>query len=440
MKRTRVACLVPGRAAGAAETDPRRSAGDRILLVGQDRLGEVAAPPAGLVLVDAVPFSHPVIRWLGRGTPVALTDAAAAAQWTAGEPVVLDAVGRELRAASPDERPAPWTAPPPPEAGRPVRTGDGVAVHLCASIAGASDAARARASGAASIGLVRSEYLVPGDGGAPNEGFYRQAFGAMLRLAAPLALTIRLLDLAGDKWPGWLPRRGAGEALDELHGSQLYAYEPVARVVDAQLAALKGVAETKPLRLIWPSGGRLEDFAARRDRLRASLPPAVRVGAMVETPVELLALREWLGEADFVAIGCNDLLSNLFDADRDNPRQGRLLDPYRPGLYRFLGEACDRAGTGLERVQLCGLLPQVEGVLPVLIGLGLRRFSGEPALIPLLARCVAAGTVRACEELAGAVCRAEDSNAVRQLVGAPTRGPWGLVNEGVPRTAARPRG
>jgi phosphoenolpyruvate-protein kinase (PTS system EI component) len=438
MKHTPVACLIPGRAGGAVETDPRGSAGDRILLLGQDRLGEVAARPAGLVLLGAVPFSHPVIRWLGQGIPIALMDPAQAEQWRAGEPVVLDAAGRELRAAGPEERPAPWTAPPPPAPGRPVRTGDGIAVHLCASIAGAADARRAKAAGAAAIGLVRSEYLVPEDGGAPTEGFYRQVFGEMLRLAAPLGLTVRLLDLASDKWPGWLPCSQGDEALDRLHGSQLYAYGSVQQVVHAQIAALKGITAHPRLRLLWPSGGRLGDFADWRDRARTALASRVPIGAMVEPPVELLALDEWLGEADFVALGCNDLLSHLFGADRDNPRQGRLIDPYRPGVYRILGEACRRAGEALERVQLCGLLPQVEGILPVLIGLGLRRFSGEPALIPLLARRVSASSVRTCEELAGAVCRAADSEAVRQLVGAPTRGPWGLANDSLPPTGARP--
>jgi phosphoenolpyruvate-protein kinase (PTS system EI component) len=84
---------------------------------------------------------------------------------------------------------------------------------------------------------------------------------------------------------------------------------------------------------------------------------------------------------------------------------------------------------GLGQVQLCGLLPQIEGVLPVLIGQGFRQFSGEPALIPFLAHQVAALSTKGCEVLAEAVCSAGDSRQVRELIGIRAEGHWGLVGD-----------
>jgi phosphoenolpyruvate-protein kinase (PTS system EI component) len=150
---------------------------------------------------------------------------------------------------------------------------------------------------------------------------------------------------------------------------------------------------------------------------------------MVETPIEMLGLDRWCTEADFVAVGCNDLLAHLCGAARDDPRLTDLLDPYRPELFRFLAESAGRAGSSLERLRLCGVLPQVEGVLPILIGLGFREFSGETRLIPLLARQVSRTTLGACRDLARTVCAAPGSRAVRELVGAPPEGPWGLVTD-----------
>jgi phosphoenolpyruvate-protein kinase (PTS system EI component) len=171
-------------------------------------------------------------------------------------------------------------------------------------------------------------------------------------------------------------------SLKDLHGSQLYSIGAVRVVVDAQLAAMAELGVGGGLRLIWPSGGCLDDFVRWRDSARDLLPASVAFGAMAESPLEILALGRWRNEADFVSVGCNDLLSHLTAADRDDPQQRHLLDPYRPELFRFFEAGAVAAGKDLENLQLCGLLPQIEGVLPILIGLGFRRLSGEPALIP----------------------------------------------------------
>ena len=82
-------------------------------------------------------------------------------------------------------------------------------------------------------------------------------------------VTIRLVDLAADKWPDWLARAELSNAGSTLHGSQLFSYRPVGEVVHAQLTALKQIGSKSRLRLIWPSGGSLEDFLrlARKCRI-----------------------------------------------------------------------------------------------------------------------------------------------------------------------------
>ena len=429
MIRTRIASLVPGRVAGVIETDPARSASGKLLLLRQEQLAAVTAPPAGVVLVEAAPFSHALIGWLGRGPPMGLIDAAHAGAWAPGERAVLDSAAGELRAAMPGAQVEPWHAPPPPATGTPVRTADGIEVWLNASVSGTAGVRRAIACGATGIGLVRSELLLPDAGAQPDAAFYRHALEMLLSQAGSLAVTIRLLDLAPDKWPDWL--NGTGEAVvarHKLHGSQLYELPAVHGAMAAQLLALAAIAGAR-LRLLWPSGAGIEDFACWRDEARRILPAGVAVGAMVESPLELLALPRWLQRADFVSIGCNDLLAHLSAADRDDPAQRLLLDPYRPELFRFLGDAARRAGADLARVQLCGLLSQVDGLLPVLVGLGYRRCSVEPMLIPLLAQRLTGITLANCCSLAAAVCACESASAVRRLLGVPGDVPWGMVRD-----------
>lgn len=424
MKHTRIATLVPGHAAGQIETDPALSDAGKVLLLRQVQLAAIARPPAGVVLLEAAPFSHALIRWLAASVPTGLMDAAAAAQWPSGTWVELDAAGGALRQTGPRTRSAPWQAPLPPGPDRPVGTADGTEVPLGASVAGTTGIRHALAAGATRIGLVRSELLLPDDIGRPNTDIYRRVFAALLNLAAPLTVTVRLLDLAPDKWPAWLAEAEAGVARGRQRGSQLFDQGGIRALLDMQLAALVALdAPPERLRLIWPSGAPLEVFLRFRGEARRRLP-GVALGAMVESPLELLALERWRAAADFVAIGSNDLLQHLCGADRDDPAQRHLLDPYRPELFRFLGEAIREAP---DDVQLCGLLPQIEGILPVLVGLGCRCCSVEPTLIPLLAQDLAGRTLDGCRALAAASQAAATGAEVRELLGVPADGPWGLV-------------
>ena len=113
----------------------------------------------------------------------------------------------------------------------------------------------------------------------------------------------------------------------------------------------------------------------------------------------------------------------LFGADRDTPGLRRQLDPYAPVLYRLLGKVMEVMQDSPDRVRVCGVLPRLSGILPVLVGLGFRRFSIDPIWIPYLARDLEALTLDAAEALADAVRRCEEACAVRELLGITTPHP-----------------
>ena len=130
---------------------------------------------------------------------------------------------------------------------------------------------------------------------------------------------------------------------------------------------------------------------------------------MVETPAGVLDLHNWLDMTDFVSIGCNDLMQCLFAADRDRPELRKYLDPYAPLLYRFLAPIAPTTAEQATRIQICGVLPQLPGVLPVLLGLGFRAFSVDAALVPDLAQTIQSTSIIDAEQLAEQVCQARDS-------------------------------
>jgi phosphoenolpyruvate-protein kinase (PTS system EI component) len=172
------------------------------------------------------------------------------------------------------------------------------------------------------------------------------------------------------------------------------------------------------------------DTVGQFERLQAWITrtlanPDVRVGAMLETTGAALAVDGFLAATDLVGIGLNDLMQSVFGADRDLPDVQARLDPYSPALYRLLRAVAALAGSRVDRVQLCGILPQLPGVMPVLLGLGYRRFSVDVVHAPYLARAVARRTAAQDRRLAEAVCAAESGPAVADLLEAwhPARRP-----------------
>jgi phosphoenolpyruvate-protein kinase (PTS system EI component) len=196
----------------------------------------------------------------------------------------------------------------------------------------------------------------------------------------------------------------------------LYSTEPVRQVYLEELNALSRLAGQYPVRVLLPYVTSLTELETLVSEIRCHLPSTVSLGVMLETPAAALAVEEFLGEVDFAALGCNDLMQCLFAADRDMPELRAWLDPYAPALYRFLDMVAQRAGDSVSALQVCGLLPQWPGILPVLVGLGYRAFSVDPIMIPWLAQTVRLTDTQQAMQLARAVCKARRPAEVKQLL------------------------
>ena len=204
----------------------------------------------------------------------------------------------------------------------------------------------------------------------------------------------------------------------------MYARPTIRRVVDAQLNAIAGLVSHASVSILIPALDWREEFLAWRRRIETGFGLQVPVGAMIETPTTALDIGRWLEVADFAAIGCNDLMQCLFGADRDLAAVGTVPDPYAPALYRFLSHVAKLAGDKLSRIELCGLLAQMPGVLTLLVGLGYRSLSVDPLLVPHLARLIRRTTMTQAEALALQAETAGESSDVRALLGLPGASIW----------------
>ncbi len=403
---------VPGQARGVLCRGWDTDVADRIVILKQAELGPLTSLPAGFILIDVAPFSHALIPLLASGVPTVIVDAAQAVALHDGLEVALDGsrglitadtTGLELRA--------------PPARGTTNITVDATEVQLRVSVRDAAAARRAAAAEAQAIGLVRTEFLLPADGGIPDTDFYRREFRALCEAAAPLPVTFRLIDIASDKHPAWLPLPADQTGTLGLQGVRLFDQEPVRGVYRAQLTAIDNLAGEFDLRVLLPYVSNEDELRVWAERIHGELAASIPLGAMAETPAAALQIADWLATVDFVAVGCNDLMQCLFGADRDRPELRGYLDPYAPSLYRFLRQAADSASDNLHRVQLCGVLPQLPGILPLLLGLGYRAFSVEAASLDHMRRTIAATSMDTARSLAAKVCAARRSSAdVRESI------------------------
>jgi phosphoenolpyruvate-protein kinase (PTS system EI component) len=96
----------------------------------------------------------------------------------------------------------------------------------------------------------------------------------------------------------------------------------------------------------------------------------------------------------------------------------------------LLREVAARAGEHLDKVQLCGLLPQSPGILPLLVGSGFRAFSVEPRMIPTLAETVRSVDTESTKALVAAVCQASGAAQVRDMLGLRKESAWALARVG----------
>jgi len=415
MKTIHACPFVPGLAHGILRHGADAANAQTIVIIRQADLARLTQRPAGVILIDAALYAHPTLRLLSQGIPTVLLESGAASL-PEGSRLVLE--GHTGRIGS-EGAFQPLAPPAPPSPGGMVVSRDGVAIEMRCSVTDARGAAAALAAGAAAIGLARSEYLYPEDGRQPDRRYLTEACAGVCAAAKPLSVTFRLIDIAGDKRPPWLPDLpGLGGTLG-LQGARLYGIEPVRSVYLAQLDALAALEDRYPLRILLPYLVAPDELERLHAEIRGHVSGTVPVGSMLETPAAALAVREFLDLADFAALGLNDLMQCLFAADRYRPELRGYLDPYSPVIYRFLRDVAGQAGADLGRVQVNGLLAQLPGVLPALIGLGYRAFSVDPVMLPWLAQRARQTDTCAASALAGAVCAASRSHEVKSLLLSP---------------------
>jgi phosphotransferase system enzyme I (PtsP) len=291
---------------------------------------------------------------------------------------------------------------------QPSRTRDGQDVGLYLNAGLLVDLPHVKESGAAGIGLFRTELQFMIASQFPRTGEQFALYRAVLEAASDRPVTFRTLDIGGDKV---LPYMHAIEEENPALGwraIRLGLDRP--GLMRSQLRALLQAAEGRELRVMFPMIAAVEEFEQARAvvereitflrRHGKPLPDLVKLGAMVEVPSLLWQLDEILERADFLSVGSNDLFQFMFAVDRGNARVANRFDTLSLPVLRALKSIADKAAGAGVPVTLCGELASKPLEAMALIGLGFRHLSMSPAAIgPVKAMLVESD----CSEIEGLV-------------------------------------
>lgn len=271
-------------------------------------------------------------------------------------------------------------------------TSNGVRIELLANIGSAADMEAALSQGAEGVGLLRTELLFMDREALPTEEEQFQFYKSILLRAGGRPVTIRTLDIGGDK-P--LPYLGLAPEANPFLG-----YRAIRICLDrpalflTQLRAILRASVFGKCRIMFPMIGSVEELrkakafvAVAQEDLRASnvvFDASVAVGVMIEIPSAALTADLLAKEADFFSIGTNDLTQYVLAVDRMNEQIAALYDPYHPAVLRLIREVIEQGHRRGIPVGMCGELAGDPRATELLLGMGLREFSMSAGSIPLV--------------------------------------------------------
>ncbi|ODL95251.1 PTS fructose transporter subunit IIA [Acinetobacter pittii] len=299
----------------------------------------------------------------------------------------------------------------------PAITLDQHQIEIAANLGKVQATAHAVEYGAEAIGLLRTELVFMAHSSAPSEATQEADYRIVLDALAGRPLVVRTLDVGGDKPLPYLPIAEEENPFLGLRGIRLTLRQP--ELLRQQLIALLKAADDRPLRIMFPMIGRVEEWRAAKtilDEVRAIYPCAnLQVGIMVEVPSAALLAPILAQEVDFFSIGTNDLTQYTLAIDRGHPILSAEADGLHPSILQLIDQTVKAAHKYGKWVGICGELAADPKAVPILMGLGVDELSMSPNSIPLVKAQIRTLNYSQAQVLAKRALECDSATAVRQL-------------------------
>ena len=305
----------------------------------------------------------------------------------------------------------------------PAETTDGRLMGLCANIEFPEEVRSVLAHGGEGVGLYRTEFLYLNREELPTEEEHFKAYSQILRDMGGRPVTIRTLDLGGDKLPIGHRSHEPNPALG-LRAIRFTLRHP--QLFRTQIRALLRASTFGNLRIMLPlvsSVGELREAKAliasvREELQREGVQPAeeIPLGIMVETPAAAMIADRLARECDFFSVGTNDLIQYSLAIDRGNRDVAYLYRPLHLGVLRLVQSAVQGAREAGIDVAMCGEMAGDPAYALILVALGLDSLSMNPADIPAVKRVIRSAELKDARELLDAAMSFSSVDEIERFV------------------------
>ena len=321
----------------------------------------------------------------------------------------------------------------------PAETPDGFRVALYANAGILADLTQSLSVGAEGIGLYRTELPFMLREQFPGEEEQRLLYRQVLEAFAPNPVTLRTLDVGGDKPLPYFPVNEANPALG-WRGIRFALDNPVILVTQLR-AMLRASVGLENLRILIPMVGSVDEAEEAVHLLQRSwqeltdegvevaLPPC---GLMIEVPSAVYQAAALAGCVDFLSIGTNDLTQYLLAVDRGNERVAARFDSLHPAVIRALQQVMEAGEQQYKPVSVCGQAAGDPAMAILLLGMGIHSLSLSAGDLPRIKSVIRTFSRAQAQSLLNEVLQMEKAAEIRKLLSAALvqAGLGGLVRAG----------
>lgn len=306
----------------------------------------------------------------------------------------------------------------------PAETEDGIRVAVMGNIELPEEVVSVLDHGGEGIGLYRTEFGYLSRNSFPQEEDLFDKYKDVVEVMAPHPVTIRTLDINGDKAVTY-----AGQHLEENPALGLRAIRYCLKRPDifrTQLRAILRAAAHGNVRILLPMISGVDELREARQHIEKAAESLekdgiayngdIAVGIMIEVPAAVMVADYLAEEADFFSIGTNDLIQYSMAIDRGNQEVAHLFSPLHPALLRMLREVTKTAKSHGIETSMCGEMAGDPIHTPILLALGLEELSMNPQSIPAVKRMIRSLRVDRCKPFLEEALRLRTARDVMNLL------------------------
>ncbi len=306
---------------------------------------------------------------------------------------------------------------------RQTETTDDREITLSANIEFKHEFPLVESSGAAGIGLFRTEFYLLGKGEIPSEESQYLVYAEAARISAPHQAIIRTLDAGGDKLPA--------EPLPEPEPNPFLGWRGIRvslsrrSMFKEQLRAILRASSHGKIGVMFPLVSGVGEIIETKKILQKCMDelnhegtpydPDIEVGVMIEVPSAAMMANELAREVDFFSIGTNDLIQYTVAVDRVNKHVSKLYKPTNPAVIRLIKMTVEAANKNGIWTGVCGEMASDLHLTPLLIGLGVDELSVGTHQLPRIKKAIRSLSHVECATLADEALRCRFSSDILRL-------------------------